>query len=158
MSSQAIKEYGNFAGQDGYVIVDGIDNQTPGGKMLLSNIVSMSKKRTLVNNTTPAIENNKLTINPPNHSLVIITNLPNAAFDVNIVAPQIESDDYIDIIIQTQTNASDYNTHTITANGFANVTMDDYGGKSALDTVAGWTYITLLGRCMTIACEDSRSE
>jgi hypothetical protein len=39
MESQAIKEYDDFAGQDGYVIVDGLDEQTPGGKKLLSEIV-----------------------------------------------------------------------------------------------------------------------
>jgi hypothetical protein len=39
MESQAIKEYDDFAGQDGYVIVDGLDDQTPGGKKLLSEIV-----------------------------------------------------------------------------------------------------------------------
>lgn len=38
MASQAIKEYDDFAGQDGYVIVDGLDDQTPGGKKLLSTI------------------------------------------------------------------------------------------------------------------------
>jgi hypothetical protein len=38
MASQAIKEYDDFAGQDGYVIVDGLDEQTPGGKKLLSTI------------------------------------------------------------------------------------------------------------------------
>ena len=43
MASQAIKEYDDFAGQDGYVIVDGIDAQTPGGKKLLSEIGSISE-------------------------------------------------------------------------------------------------------------------
>jgi hypothetical protein len=38
MESKAIKEYGDFAGQDGYLIVDGLDNQTPGGKKLLSEL------------------------------------------------------------------------------------------------------------------------
>ena len=38
MASQAIKEYDDFAGQDGYIIVDGLDNQTPGGKKLLSDL------------------------------------------------------------------------------------------------------------------------
>lgn len=42
MASQAIKEYDDFAGQDGYVIVDGLDDQTPGGKKLLSSIGSSS--------------------------------------------------------------------------------------------------------------------
>ena len=38
MESKAIKEYNEFAGQDGYVIVDGLDDQTPGGKKLLSEL------------------------------------------------------------------------------------------------------------------------
>ena len=38
MASQAIKEYNDFAGQDGYLIVDGLDDQTPGGKKLLSDL------------------------------------------------------------------------------------------------------------------------
>lgn len=38
MASQAIKEYGDFAGQDGYLIIDGLDEQTPGGKKLLSEL------------------------------------------------------------------------------------------------------------------------
>ena len=38
MESKAIKEYNEFAGQDGYVIVDGLDDQTPGGKKVLSEL------------------------------------------------------------------------------------------------------------------------
>jgi hypothetical protein len=38
MASQAIKSYDDFAGQDGYLIVDGLDDQTPGGKKLLSEL------------------------------------------------------------------------------------------------------------------------
>lgn len=38
MVSQAIKEYDDFAGTNGYLIVDGLDDQTPGGKKLLSEI------------------------------------------------------------------------------------------------------------------------
>lgn len=38
MESQAIKAYNDFAGQDGYLIVDGLDDQTPGGKKLLSEL------------------------------------------------------------------------------------------------------------------------
>ena len=38
MASQAIKDYDDFAGQDGYIIVDGLTDQTPGGKKLLSTI------------------------------------------------------------------------------------------------------------------------
>lgn len=43
MSSQAIKEYDDFAGQDGYVIIDGLNDQTPGGKKLLSEISGISE-------------------------------------------------------------------------------------------------------------------
>lgn len=32
MASQAIKEYDDFAGTNGYLIVDGLDDQTLGGK------------------------------------------------------------------------------------------------------------------------------
>ena len=39
MASQAIKEYDDFTGTNGYLIVDGLDDQTPGGKKLLSEIV-----------------------------------------------------------------------------------------------------------------------
>ena len=38
MASQAIKEYDDFAGTNGYLIVDGLDDQTPGGKKLLSEL------------------------------------------------------------------------------------------------------------------------
>jgi hypothetical protein len=38
MESQAIKEYNDFTGTNGYLIVDGLDEQTPGGKKLLSEL------------------------------------------------------------------------------------------------------------------------
>ena len=37
MASQAIKEYDDFAGTNGYLIVDGLDEQTLGGKLKVPN-------------------------------------------------------------------------------------------------------------------------
>ena len=144
-----IKEFDNFSGTDGYVIVDGITSADAGGKKLLSTVGRL----TPVSITDAIVSDGNLTISPANHTLVTVTNLPNTSYNFVISAPQISQDDYIDIVIQVQTNSSDSTYHTIVASGFANVTMDDYGGKSNLEPKGRYTLIHLIGHCMTISTE-----
>lgn len=41
-----IKEFEDFDGQDGYLIVDGLDAETPGGRKLLSKIIPDASQAT----------------------------------------------------------------------------------------------------------------
>ena len=52
MASQAIKEYDDFAGTNGYLIVDGLDNQTPGGKLKVPNYSGVTDGYVLTKTTT----------------------------------------------------------------------------------------------------------
>ncbi len=52
MASQAIKEYDDFAGTNGYLIVDGLDEQTPGGKLKVPNYSGVTDGYVLTKTTT----------------------------------------------------------------------------------------------------------
>jgi len=72
-----IKEFDNFAeGKDGYLIVDGLDENTPGGKKLLSDIIPDSSKAT---------EGQVLTVNsqhkPVWNDVTVVPDLPADASD-----------------------------------------------------------------------------
>lgn len=52
MANQAIKEYDDFAGTNGYLIVDGLDEQTPGGKLKVPNYSGVTDGYVLTKTTT----------------------------------------------------------------------------------------------------------
>ncbi len=52
MASQAIKEYDDFAGTNGYLIVDGLDEQTLGGKLKVPNYSGVTDGYVLTKTTT----------------------------------------------------------------------------------------------------------
>jgi hypothetical protein len=52
MESQAIKEYNDFTGTNGYLIVDGLDDQTPGGKLKVPNYSGVTDGYVLTKTTT----------------------------------------------------------------------------------------------------------
>ena len=150
MENKAIKDYPDFAGQDGYVIVDGLDGQTPGGKKLLSEVGGSGARYTPVTITNPSVSDGKITISPANNTIVTVTGLPDESFNFVIVAPQVDEGEYIDIVIQVQTASDDYAEHPIEATGFANVTMDFEFRKTMLASSGSWTHIRLLGKCILI--------
>lgn len=51
MANKPVKEYDDFAGSDGYVIVDGIDTETPGGKLKLPNYAGATDGAVLTKKT-----------------------------------------------------------------------------------------------------------
>lgn len=155
MENKAIKEYDDFTGQDGYVIVDGVDEQTPGGKKLLSEVGGSGARYTPVTIANPTVSDGKITISPANNTIVTVTGLPETTFNFVIVPPQVAQGEYVDIVIQVQTGSSDYEAHPIEASGFAAVTMDDYSGKTNLAKMGYWTHIALLGKCMSISSDPN---
>jgi hypothetical protein len=158
MENKAIKEYDDFTGKDGYVIVDGLDGQTPGGKKLLSEVGGSGARYTQVTITNPTVSDGKITISPANNTIVTVTGLPDESFNFEIVAPQVAEGEYIDIVIQAKTASGDNAQHPIEATGFANVTMYEYGPKTMLVSDGSWTHIAILGKCMLVYWEVASDE
>lgn len=52
MANKAIKEYDDFAGQDGYLIVDGLTDNESGGKMKVPNYSGVTDGYVLTKTTT----------------------------------------------------------------------------------------------------------
>jgi hypothetical protein len=51
MANKPLKEYDDFAGSDGYIIVDGIDTDTPGGKLKIPNYAGATDGAVLTKKT-----------------------------------------------------------------------------------------------------------
>lgn len=151
MENKAIKEYNDFTGQDGYLIVDGLDDQTPGGKKLLSEVGGSGARYTPVTIANPTVSDGKITISPANNTIVTVTGLPYESFNFEIVAPQVAEGEYIDIVIQVQTASEDSDKeHPIEVQGFADVSMNPYSPITMLSSSGGWTCIVLLGKCKLV--------
>lgn len=151
MASEDIKNFPDFTGQDGYLIVDGLDAQTPGGKKLLSEVGGSGARYTPVTIANPTVSDGKITISPANNTIVTVTGLPYESFNFEIVAPQVAEGEYIDIVIQAQTASEDYDKeHPIEAQGFADVSMNPYNPITMLSSKGAWTCIVLLGKCKLV--------
>jgi len=137
MESQAIKEYDDFAGQDGYVIVDGLDEQTPGGKKLLSTIGGGGYNVVRLAPTTADLINYEgnywsFNLNAQNNTLYFIDlngtkqlTSPQEFEKIVVNLPEISNTEYYDVVIQTKgTGLSDYKWEVYYTEGVTQYTME----------------------------------
>ena len=150
MSSQAIKEYDDFAGQDGYVIVNGLDAQTPGGKKLLSTIGGGGLTPITVNavHTT-----NLCTVTiPSNNTFVTVPNINFEEFiTIKIVPPTIGSNEVLNVVVELIPESGWDKNITVEGN------LHKLGREEAFPTlIEGYLYaqVILRGNCYEILIED----
>lgn len=153
MASQAIKEYDDFTGQDGYVIVDGLDEQTPGGKKLLSTIGG-SASYTIETLSGPyTVSSNIVQVNiPDNHKIYEITNLPNDGETIQIIPPTVTEDEVIDVYINIEIPETDGTSHLISVSNLNRMT-DAYGDAvdSSINKYGGFAFIHLIYKYYTLS-------
>ncbi|MBO7691349.1 MAG: hypothetical protein J6T10_01785 [Methanobrevibacter sp.] len=135
MASQAIKKYDDFAGQDGYVIVDGIDDQTPGGKKLLSTIGGggggASYTVETISGPFPLNQYYQMVVTlPDNHKVYNITNVHNeSASDICIVAPTVSNNEVVDVYVNIEIPNSDEDSHYIMVQDMQRMSDGDCDGS-----------------------------
>lgn len=152
MASQAIKEYDDFTGQDGYVIVDGLDDQTPGGKKLLSTIGGASYAIETLSGPYTTVSSNIVQVNiPDNHKIYEITNLPNDGETIQIIPPTVTEDEVIDVYINIEIPQTDGTSHIISVSNLNRMT-DAYGDavNSSIDKY-GFAFIHLIYKYYTLS-------
>ena len=152
MASQAIKEYDDFAGTNGYLIVDGLDEQTPGGKKLLSTIGGASY--TIETLSGPyTVSSNIAQVNiPDNHKIYEITNLPNDGETIQIIPPTVTEDEVIDVYINIEIPETDGTSHLISVSNLNRMT-DAHGDavESTIDKYGGFAFIHLIYKYYTLS-------
>lgn len=150
MASQAIKEYDDFAGQDGYIIVDGINDQTPGGKKLLSTIGGGGATYTIETLSGPyTISSDTVQVNlPDNHKIYEITNLPNNGETIQIIPPTVTEGEVIDVYINIELPETDTSEHTIYVSKLTRISDAFYGG--CYSTVDSFAFIHLFYKYYTL--------
>ena len=143
-----IKEFDDFAGQDGYVIVDGTDGNTPGGKKLLSEIGG--------GGLTPITVNAEHTTNmctvtiPSNNTFVTV---PNITYEetIKIVPPTIDSGEILNVVVELIPESGWDKTIMVEGN------LHKLGRDSSFPRlIEGYLYaqVILRGNCYEILIED----
>ena len=156
MASQAIKEYDDFTGQDGYVIVDGLDEQTPGGKKLLSTIGGGASYTIETLSGPYTVSSNICTVNiPDNHKIYEITNLPNDGETIQIIPPSVTEDEVIDVYINIEIPETDGTSHLISVSNLNRMT-DAHGDavNGTINKYDSFAFIHLIYKYYTLSKES----
>lgn len=147
-----IKEFADFSGTDGYVIVDGITNADAGGKKLLSSIGGGGYNIVNVTPTDSSISNETYEMTIANKTLYIVdfSSLSEIIEHFSIIVPELNSGEYIDTILQIKPNGDDYDVTVKDSQGNRLPRLNDSGFYWYQNT---WVQVKIFANCYELIHE-----